>query len=80
MITLGTAKEMYKLEGYPAELKDDVQSMLNILDINYGENREYFKVGGFVGIVVICGDFQKLFSLFLLLNQSLAFQIVPLNI
>ena len=35
MITLGTAKEMYKLEGYPAELKDDVQSMLNILNINY---------------------------------------------
>ena len=63
MITLGTAKEMYKLEGYPAELKDDVQSMLNILDINYGENREYFKVGGFVGIVVICGDFQKLCGL-----------------
>lgn len=61
MITLGTAKEMYKLEGYPAELKTDIREILNILDMNYGENREYFKVGGFVGIVVICGDFQKLF-------------------
>lgn len=62
MITLGTAKEMYKLEGYPAELKTDIREILNILDMNYGENREYFKVGRFVGIVGICGDFQKLFS------------------
>ena len=45
MITLGTAKEMYKLEGYPAELKTDIREILNILDMNYGENREYFKVG-----------------------------------
>ena len=56
MITLGTAKEMYKLKGYPAELKTDIREILNILDMNYGEN------GGFVGIVGICGDFQKLFS------------------
>ncbi|WP_337669848.1 hypothetical protein [Ruminococcus bicirculans (ex Wegman et al. 2014)] len=48
MITLGTAKEMYKLEGYPAELKTDIREILNILDMNYGENREYFKVGGYI--------------------------------
>lgn len=27
MITLGTAKEMYKLEGYPAELKTDIREI-----------------------------------------------------
>ena len=67
MITLGTAKEMYKLEGYPAELKTDIREILNILDMNYGENREYFKVistskASLVSIPSKSEDISKSFS------------------
>lgn len=62
MITLGTKKEMYKIKDFEELLKKDIEAMLNILDSNYGTERNYFSEGGFVGIVGTVGDFQKLFS------------------
>lgn len=62
MITLGTKKEMYKIKDFEELLKKDIEAMLNILDSSYGNDRNYFSEGGFVGIVGTVGDFQKLFS------------------
>ncbi|MGN1114345.1 MAG: hypothetical protein ACI4RC_04410 [Oscillospiraceae bacterium] len=62
MITLGTVNEMYKVESFDEKMKNDIRATLNILDYSYGEYRNYFEVGGFVGIVGTGGDFQKLFS------------------
>lgn len=61
MIILGTAKEMYKISNFDEAMKKDVEAVLNILDSNYGTERNYFSEGGFVGIVGTVGDFQKLF-------------------
>ena len=62
MITLGTKKEMQRISNFDETLQKDIESVLNILDSNYGEERNYFSVGGFVGIVGTDSDFQKLFS------------------
>lgn len=61
MIILGTKKEMHRISNFDEAMKKDVEAMLNILDLNYGEKRNYLSTGGFVSIVVTGGDFQKLF-------------------
>ena len=62
MIILGTKKEMQRISNFDETLQRDIEAVLNILDSNYGEERNYFSVSGFVGIVSTGGDFQKLFS------------------
>ena len=63
MICITTAKDLHKAEFLPKNVYADIAAAVGILDHCYGADRDMRRdLGGFVGIVGTCGDFEKLFS------------------
>lgn len=58
---LGTTKELYKADDLPEQMKNDIKTMLDILDTEYGANRDIFHGdGGFVVIVDEVGILKEI--------------------
>lgn len=63
MICITTAKDLHKAEFLPKRVYADIAAAVGILDHCYGADRDMRRdLGGFVGIVGTCGDFEKLIS------------------
>lgn len=61
MIKLGKVKELQSVVGLPIEVEDAVKELLEILDNEYGEERDVDKdLGGFVAVIESEQDFQIL--------------------
>ena len=63
MICIKNAGELHRAEGLPDAVRADIAATVHILDSCYGADRDMIAdLGGFVGIVGIVSDFQKLLS------------------
>lgn len=57
---IGTTKEVSMLEGHlPRQLLGEICRGVVVLDAEYGEDREYFKEGGYSLIVETTEDLQQ---------------------
>ena len=57
---IGTTKEVSKLEGHlPHQLIGEICRGVVVLDAEYGEERDYFKEGGYSLIVETMEDLQQ---------------------
>lgn len=54
------AKELYKADDLPVQVKDDIKAMLDILDTAYGKDRDVFSDdGGFIAVIDDVGMCSK---------------------
>ena len=61
MIKLGKTKEMVKIQGLSKAVQSKVKELLEILDSEYGEDRDIDKdLGGFIAIIEEEQDLQVL--------------------
>ena len=64
MLELGTVKDMVQIENHALPLRESVKVVLEILDNNYGEDRDVKRdLGGYVVIVENEQDFEELKNL-----------------
>jgi len=72
MLELGTVKDMVKIENHSLPLKESVQAVLEILDSNYGENRDVKRdLGGYVVIVEDEQDLEELNNIHIDVNTAI---------
>lgn len=61
MIFLATKKDIAKLSDELSEIRDSVTAVVNVLDMCYGEDRDYFKaLGGFACVIESPEDVEVL--------------------
>lgn len=61
MIIISKKKDLKKLESYPKEVMDNVNNIINILDDNYGKDRDIYKdLGGYICIFESIEDVMDL--------------------
>ena len=58
MIELSNVKDMDRVKHLPLEVQNGILDALQVLDEDYGEDRDYKKDGGFVAIIESLGDFR----------------------
>jgi hypothetical protein len=60
MIKLAYLKEKYKIETMPQEVQDTILGMLQVLDLEYGKDRNFKDDGGYVIVVEKEADFEEI--------------------
>lgn len=61
MICVGKAKELDKVKHLPMNLVEKINGLLQVLDIEYGSERDIDRdLGGYVAVVEQVGDIEQL--------------------
>ena len=58
MIELSNVKDMDRVKHLPLEVQNGILDALQVLDEDYGKDRDYKKEGGFVAILESLSDFR----------------------
>ncbi len=61
MIIVSKREDLKRLESYPKEVMDNVNNIINILDDNYGKDRDIYEdLGGYICIIESIEDVMNL--------------------
>lgn len=72
MLELATVKDMVKIENNALPLKESVKVVLEILDNNYGENRDIkLDLGGYVIVIEDEQDLEELNNIHIDVNTAI---------